>query len=101
MTTRKYTSRSQQTTLTGSVTSGASTVTVSSATTLLGGVTISAGQTFTVVIDPDTALEEIVDVTSYKDVNSDVRAIVKSLLNYRLNSHPIDFYAEVGPRRES
>jgi hypothetical protein len=31
---------------------------------LLGGATVSAGQTFTVVIDPDTALEEIVDVTA-------------------------------------
>jgi hypothetical protein len=38
-------------------------MTVVSAALLLGGVTISAGQTFTVVIDPDTALEEIVDVT--------------------------------------
>lgn len=37
---------------------------VVSATALLGGVSISAGQTFTVVIDPDTALEEIVDVTA-------------------------------------
>jgi hypothetical protein len=35
-----------------------------SGTALLGGVTISAGETFTVVIDPDTALEEIVDVTA-------------------------------------
>jgi hypothetical protein len=35
-----------------------------SVSSLLGGVTISAGQTFTIVIDPDTALEEIVDVYS-------------------------------------
>ena len=63
MTTRKYSSRSQQTTLTSAVTSGAVTLPVVSATTLLGGVTVSTGQTFTVVIDPDTALEEIVDVT--------------------------------------
>ena len=64
MTTRKYTSRSQQTTLSSSVTSGGSTIIVVSATTVLGGSTITAGQTFTVVIDPDTALEEIVDVTA-------------------------------------
>jgi hypothetical protein len=63
MTTRKYTSRSQQTTLTSAVTSGALTIPVVSATTLLGGATVSTGQTFTAVIDPDTALEEVVDVT--------------------------------------
>jgi hypothetical protein len=63
MTTRKYSSRSQQTTLTSAVTSGATVLPVANATTLLGGATVSTGQTFTVVIDPDTALEEIVDVT--------------------------------------
>ena len=63
MTTRKYTSRSQQTTLTSAVTSGALTFPVVSATTLLGGATVSTGQTFTIVVDPDTALEEVVDVT--------------------------------------
>ena len=30
----------------------------------MGGATVSTGETFTVVIDPDTALEEIVDVTA-------------------------------------
>lgn len=64
MTVRKYTSRSQQTTLSASVTSGGNTITVVSATTLLGGTTISAGQTFTIVVDPDTALEEILDATA-------------------------------------
>jgi hypothetical protein len=64
MTTRKYSSRSQQTTLTGTLTSGATSATVVSASALLGGITISTGETFTVVIDPDTALEEIVDVTA-------------------------------------
>ena len=64
MPTRKYSSRSQQTTLTGTLTAGATSATVVSATALLGGTTISAGETFTVVLDPDTALEEIVDVTS-------------------------------------
>ena len=62
MTTRKYSSRSQKTTLASSINSGSSSITVVSATALLGGVTIAAGETFTVVIDPDTALEEIVDV---------------------------------------
>ena len=64
MTTRKYSSRSQQTTLTGSLNTSATTTTVVSASALLGGTTISAGETFTVVINPDTALEEIVDVTA-------------------------------------
>jgi hypothetical protein len=64
MTTRKYSSRSQQTTLTGALTSSGTSATVVSGTSLLGGVTITAGETFTVVIDPDTALEEIVDVTA-------------------------------------
>ena len=64
MTTRKYSSRSQQTTLSAALTSAGTTATVVSGTSLLGGATISAGETFTVVIDPDTALEEIVDVTA-------------------------------------
>jgi len=64
MTTRKYSSRSQQTTLSGALTNSATTATVVSGTSLLGGVTISAGEIFTVVIDPDTALEEIVDVSA-------------------------------------
>jgi hypothetical protein len=64
MTTRKYSSRSQQTTLTGALSSSGTSATVVSGSALLGGTTISAGETFTVVIDPDTALEEIVDVTA-------------------------------------
>ena len=64
MTTRKYSSRSQQSTLTGAITSTATSMTVVSGTALLGGVTISSGETFTLVIDPDTALEEIVDATA-------------------------------------
>jgi hypothetical protein len=64
MTTRKYSSRSQQTTLSAALTAAGTSATVVSGTSLLGGATISSGQTFTVVIDPDTALEEIVDVTA-------------------------------------
>jgi len=64
MTTRKYSSRSQQSTLSGALTSSATTTTVVSGSALAGGVTISAGELFTVVIDPDTALEEIVDVSA-------------------------------------
>ena len=64
MTTRKYSSRSQQTTLASTLTNSGTSASVVSGTSLLGGATVSAGETFTVVIDPDTALEEIVDVTA-------------------------------------
>jgi hypothetical protein len=61
---RKYSSRSQQTTLSSAVTSSGTSITVVSAASLLGGVTVAANEVFTIVIDPDTALEEIVDVVS-------------------------------------
>ena len=64
MTTRNYSSRSQQTTLTSAVTAGASSLVVQSGTALLGGQSIPAGTTFTIVVDPDTALEEILDATA-------------------------------------
>jgi hypothetical protein len=64
MTTRKYSSRSQQTTLTSAITAGATTMVVNSATSLMGGATVTGTERFTVVIDPDTALEEIVDVSA-------------------------------------
>ena len=76
MTTRKYSSRSQQTTLSGALTSSGTSATVVSGASLLGGATISAGETFTVVIDPDTALEEIVDVTA---VSTNTLTITRSI----------------------
>ena len=76
MTTRKYSSRSQQTTLTAALTSSATSVVVVSGSALLGGTTVSAGETFTVVIDPDTALEEIVDVTA---VNTNTLTVVRGV----------------------
>ena len=76
MTTRKYSSRSQQTTLTGSLTSSGTSATVVSGSGLLGGVTISAGELFTVVIDPDTALEEIVDISA---VSTNTLTIVRGV----------------------
>lgn len=63
MTIRQYSSRSQQTTLTAPLSASATSMTVVNATTLLGGQTIPGGRTFTLVIDPDTSLEEIVDAT--------------------------------------
>lgn len=67
MTTRKYSSRSQQTTLAATISSTATSMNVVSggASALMGGVTVPSGQTFTVVIDPDTALEEIVDISNW------------------------------------
>jgi hypothetical protein len=63
MPTRKYSSRSQQTTLSSAITSSDGTAIVVSGSNLLSSVAFSPAGTFTVVIDPDTALEEIVDVT--------------------------------------
>jgi hypothetical protein len=40
-------------------------MTVGSGSNLMGGKTPAVGETYTVVIDPDTALEEIVDVSNY------------------------------------
>lgn len=78
---RKYSSRSQKTTLTSAITSSSSSINVVSAPALLGGITISAGQTYTVVIDPDTALEEIVDVysASGNPVAGNTLAIVRNI----------------------
>jgi hypothetical protein len=60
-----------------------------SATSLLGGVTVAAGETYTVVIDPDTALEEIVDV--YKvdgnPVSGNTLAIVRNIDGSVAQSH--------------
>jgi len=70
MTTRKYSSRAQQTTLTSAITSGDLSMTVGSGANLMGGKTPAVGETYTVVIDPDTALEEIVDVSNYTSGNT-------------------------------
>ena len=70
MTTRKYSSRSQQTTLSASISSSATSIVVVSGSALMGGVTVPAGQTYTVVIDPDTAIEEIVDISNWSSGNT-------------------------------
>jgi trimeric autotransporter adhesin len=66
--TRQYSSISVETTLASSISNSATTMTVASGTaaSLLGGVTLAAGNVdiFTVAIDPDTANEEIVFVTA-------------------------------------
>jgi hypothetical protein len=70
MTTRKYSSRAQQTTLASGITSGDLSMTVVSGSNLMGGKTPAVGETYTVVIDPDTANEEIVDVSNYATGNT-------------------------------
>jgi len=49
---------------------------VGSASVLLGGASVPAGTTFTVVINPDTAIEEIVDVTA---VNTNTLTIAREI----------------------
>ncbi len=84
MPTRQYSSRSQQSTLTSAITAGAATMTVVSGTALLGGVTIPAGRTYTLVIDVDTALEEIVDATA---VSTNTFTITRAIDGSSAQSH--------------
>ena len=63
---RKYSSVSLETEVVGSLTTVPATITVVSATNLLGGINpagINATDNFIVVIDPETSSEEIVEVT--------------------------------------
>jgi hypothetical protein len=66
--TREYSSISVETTLAGSLSNSATTTTVSAGTAsaLLGGITLGAGNVdqFTVAIDPDTSNEEICFITA-------------------------------------
>ena len=70
MTVRKYSSRAQQTTLSSAITDTATSMTVVSGSALMGGKTVTGSQTYTVVIDPDTSLEEIVNVKTYSSGNT-------------------------------
>jgi hypothetical protein len=86
--TRLYSSISVQTTLASPISSGDTTMTVSSGTgsSLLGGVTLAAGgaDQFTVAIDPDTANEEIVFITA---ASSDTFTIVRGRAGTTAVSH--------------
>ena len=75
---RKYSSRAQQTTLSSTITAVATTMTVGSPSNLMSSVSPTGGQTYTVVIDPDTAVEEIVDVTG---VAGSILTIVRGVDN--------------------
>jgi hypothetical protein len=90
MTTRKYSSTSQETTLTSALNSSATTMVVGSASALLAGITpanTSPLETFTVVLDPDTALEEIVDVTYPSTPGSNTVTIVRGIDSSTAISH--------------
>jgi hypothetical protein len=76
--TRKFSSTSIETTLAAGLSTSATSITVATGTgsTLMGGVTLAGGNVdqFTIALDPDTALEEIVFVT---EVSSDTLTIVR------------------------
>lgn len=64
---RKYSTISVETTLASGIDASQTSMVVAStsaATTLMGGVTISSGDTFAVAIDPETSSEEIVYITA-------------------------------------
>jgi hypothetical protein len=77
--TRKYSSISVETTLAGTISNSATTITVAAGTgnALMGGVTLAVGNVdqFTVAIDPDTINEEIVFVTA---VSTDTLTVVRA-----------------------
>ncbi len=76
---RKYSSVSQDTTLAaGGISASATTMTVASGTgnSLMGGITITPGDTFQVAIDPDTVNEELCYITAQ---SSDVFTITRAV----------------------
>ncbi len=75
--TRKYSSISVETTLASGISNSATSMTVAAGTgsALMGGVTLSTGDQFTVALDPDTNNEEIVFVTA---VSSDTLTITRN-----------------------
>lgn len=104
--TRKYSSTSVQTTLAADINNAVTSMTVATgtATTLLGGVTLAAGNVdqFTVVLDPDTINEEVIFITG---VSSDTFTIVRgragtsavahtagATVRHVLTSDDLDFY---------
>ena len=79
MTTRLYSSISQETTLAAALNNSATTMTVVNASGLLASITPAVGETFVVVIDPDTALEEIVEVISPSAPGNNTLTIQRSV----------------------
>lgn len=76
---RKYSSVSQDTTLAaGGISASATTMTVASGTgnSLMGGITLTTGDTYQVAIDPDTVNEELCYITAQ---SSDVFTITRAV----------------------
>jgi hypothetical protein len=74
---RKYSSVSLETEVVGSLTTTATTITVTNATNLLGGInpaSITSTDNFIIVLEPETSSEEIVKVTS---VSSNTLTVVR------------------------
>jgi hypothetical protein len=86
--TRKYSSISVETTLASGISNSATSMTVATGTgaSLLGGVTLAAGNidTFSVALDPDTQNEEIVFITA---VSGDTFTIVRGQSGTSAISH--------------
>jgi len=78
MTVRRYSSISQETYLQTALNATATTMTVNSAN-VLGGITPGTGERFTLVIDPDTALEEIVYAVSPSSPSSTTITIIRGV----------------------
>jgi hypothetical protein len=87
MTTRLYSSISQETTLAAALSAVASTMTVVNASGLLATITPAAGETFVVVIDPDTALEEIVEVITPSAPGSNTLTIQRNIDSSTAQAH--------------
>ena len=89
MTIRLYSSISQETTLTSSLagSTSATTMVVNSASNLMSSIAPTGIQTFTVVIDPDTALEEIVDVVFPSSASSNTLTVVRGIDSSQAVAH--------------
>ena len=78
MTVRRYSSISQETSLVSALNATATTMVVNSAA-VLGSITPASGERFTLVLDPDTALEEIVYATSPSSPSSTTITIIRGV----------------------
>jgi hypothetical protein len=90
MTTRLYSSISQETTLAAALNNSATTMTVVNASGLLASITPASpagSETFVVVIDPDTALEEIVEVVYPSAPGSNTLTIQRNVDSSTAQAH--------------
>ena len=90
MTTRLYSSISQETTLSAPLNNSATTMTVVNASGLLASISPASpagSETFIVVIDPDTALEEIVEVVYPSAPGSNTLTIQRNIDSSTAQAH--------------